>query len=941
MATLSETLNLVRQINSIYKSFLPRLNAIIDQISAIDPAAPDATTRLDQLNAQYNTIRDEGNAQLNPLRAAYITAFNSLSERDKERANNDPASSEGETLSEQVSAAGAKRTATVNEKRAAITRANPPPATPTIDNTEAPPPADPAGNNALQGAASDDSGSEPDTPNSEDTEETAGSESPSINAPESPEAERESENEADDTKGTPPYENEEFFRVEASPGDRPGRRLKNPLGYLASYTYQLSLYMISPDAYDAFIAGGRRNLDMFNEQFVGSIDGSQIPDRDNKGVFLVAQSGGSATADRSPEFRYDYYIDDLSFTHLSTAQATGSAVGNLNFTFKIIEPYGFSLITNLKNAQNRIRGGPKTGNPTNQFFILGIRFFGWDQSGRKVLGNEVIDGSELDINSTGDGAIFQTFYDIVVTEVKFKIDGKASVYAFKANIAPQAAAVNLRNGMVNTAIEASGSTVREMLSGPTGLITKLNEEQENLKNNGTVTTPVVYKIKWIGDAEQMAIASVVSETRTNKANQPGVPAKNTEEVNESADVTANPNNTQARLSFSNVPITQAIDQIIARSKYIEDAMVKNYEDTNEADPDTKSFPSKSSPNKKFKWFRITPEISNIDWDENRKDWTFTITYRIETYLVPIVDNPYVQNNVVYYGPHKRYNYWYTGENSEIISYEQQLNNLFMNNVMGGSLKNNNVAQPGDQSGNAGSVPGQGAKNAVNAPVPGDSTGSGGTPSDAAVNSVRTTLYDPQNHANAKISILGDPDFLMQEASVGLSGAVTRSLSKAYSRFYDANSFTINPTGGQVFIEIDFKEGVDYSSNEFNDSLLGVDALQSNAGTLAINDSILFWDYDAEVKKKIKGISYKLISVVSNFKNGSFTQTLTATINDFGTRPALTDEARQDLENEATGEEPNPATAADSTGTTQDPETPNNPAGVTSNQPAAPSAEATS
>ena len=38
--------------------------------------------------------------------------------------------------------------------------------------------------------------------------------------------------------------------------DAPGRRLKNPLGALSSYTYQLSLYMITPDAYDAFNAGG-------------------------------------------------------------------------------------------------------------------------------------------------------------------------------------------------------------------------------------------------------------------------------------------------------------------------------------------------------------------------------------------------------------------------------------------------------------------------------------------------------------------------------------------------------------------------------------------------------------------------------------------------------------------------------------------------------------
>ena len=43
-----------------------------------------------------------------------------------------------------------------------------------------------------------------------------------------------------------------------------GKRLKNPLGNFSSYTYQLSLYMITPDAYEAFILSGRKNLNAIN-----------------------------------------------------------------------------------------------------------------------------------------------------------------------------------------------------------------------------------------------------------------------------------------------------------------------------------------------------------------------------------------------------------------------------------------------------------------------------------------------------------------------------------------------------------------------------------------------------------------------------------------------------------------------------------------------------
>ncbi len=803
----------------------------------------------------------------------------------------------------------------------------PPPATPTISNTTTPAPAAPAGNNALQGTASDDSGAQPTTPTSTATAadgaaQTGPAEEPSINAPEKPGTQREGAAEPNSTKGTPPYENEEFDRKPVNPGERPGKRLKNPLGSLASYNYQLSLYMVSPDAYDAFIASGRRNINTFSEQFAGSVAADEVPNMEDRGVFLVAQSGGSRPTERTSEFKYDYYIDDLSFKHLCNAKETSGPTGNIEFSFKITEPYGFSLITNLKKAQTRIRS-KATNNPTKQFFMLGIRFYGWDQSGRQVTGQEIIDGNPLDFNASGSGAIFETFYDLVISSIKFKIDGKASVYTFTAASTSPAVTVNLRKGMVNTAIEAYGSTVREMLSGPKGLITLLNQEQQKLKENGTITVPTVYKIKWVGDAEQIGIASVISETRTNKSTQAASQATNTNEVNPSTDTKASPNNNQERLNFSNVPIIQAIDQIIARSKYIEDSMSKNYKDTNESDPETDSLPSDSSPNRQFKWFRITPAISGIEWDEKIKDWSFTITYNINTYLTPILDSPYVQNNVKYYGPHKRYDYWYTGENSEIVSYEQQLNNSYFNNVVGGEPKNTQVAQSGNKEGNASSVPGQGPAVLVNTPPPGDNTGTQGTPNMASVNSVRTTLYDPGSFATAKINILGDPDYLMQEVATTSTG-----LNKAYSRFYEDGGFTINPTGGQVFIEIDFKEGVDYSSDEFTDSLVGVDGLQSVGGTLAINDSILFWDYNPEAQKIIKGISYKLISVTSRFSKGAFTQTLSAVINDFGTKTALTAEARQEAEAEEAEKTEKPKT----TGTTEDPPK-NDPAPGNSSTPA--------
>jgi hypothetical protein len=127
----------------------------------------------------------------------------------------------------------------------------------------------------------------------------------------------------------------------------------------------------------------------------------------------------------------------------------------------------------------------------------------------------------------------------------------------------------------------------------------------------------------------------------------------------------------------------------------------------------------------------------------------------------------------------------------------------------------------------------------------------------AQNAYMTSLFDPGAYTKAKVSILGDPDYLAQESPA--------SINQVYNQFYGTDGFTINPNGGQVFIEIDFKEAVDY---------------QNSDGLMNINASIYFWNYPAAVANKVKGVSYMVLDIEHNFKGGKFEQTLNCTINDF-------------------------------------------------------------
>ena len=824
----------------------------------------------------------------------------------------------------------------LNSLAASLVVPSPPP-TPTITTTTAAANAAPTGSNTLQGTASDDSGSQPTTPASAATAAATGetsvpgtSSGPSVNAPQTPGAERESSGTANSTQGSPPYPNEEFDRRPEAANSRPGKRLKNPLSFMTSYNYQLSLYVITPDAYDAFLASGRRDINVFNEN-IGTSTAAVNASRKG-GAFLLAQSGGAGADPRAPNVKYDYYIDNLSFTHMVSTKSTGAPTGSIAFKFQVTEPYGFSFINNLKQAQKEFdsfSNGASWGTAeeqvtrvpiARQFFILGIRFYGWGPDGTPVTGNEDFNGTTLDPNADGNGALFETFYELTVHKIKYKIDGKATVYDIEGNVTATYMGTNLKKGYINSTKEVTGATVRDALSGPNGLLTKLNQEQQDLKNNGTIVYPVTYKVKWKGaDAERIALASLTSPARTQRANQPASTAKNTEEVNEDTSTRTSPNSTQERITIGSQPIIQALDSIFSRSSYVENALAFNYTDANEFNPETNRAETEATPKAPFRWYKITPSISNPQWDTDTRDWAYDITYVIETYRIPVIDNPYVVNGDRYYGPHKRYDYWYTGENSEVISYTQELNNQYINEVPAGDPAANSTANNEGNANNTAVVP--------NTTRSIDLTGAGGGLATAAAGSVKNFLYDPGSYTSAKIQILGDPDFLMQETGNEIQ-SLNKAVDAAYDRFYNtesSNPFSIRPTGGQVFIEIDFKEPVDYSASQQTDVLEDGSGITGVGGTLSINDSILFWDYPPGTRDVVKGISYELISVVSTFRNGLFTQNLDAVINDFGTGARAAEENREgdaggisDAERRAVSTAENTSDQAEAaTGTTTD------------------------
>ena len=635
---------------------------------------------------------------------------------------------------------------------------------------------------------------------------------------------------------------------------KPNKRQQNPLANLSSYTYNITLYMITPDAYNAFIASGRKDIDALRNAAAASTDAvaSQVKNS-GAGSYILAQSGGinNSSSTRAPGFDLDYYIDNLKLITNTSGKKTTTASNTIEISFDIVEPYGFSFISNLKRARDAIMKNSKLPNAkeqTNalkQFFVLGLRFYGYDKDGNVATGTEhsSSDTSNPVGNSNG---LFERFYDINITEMKFKIDGRSTVYNVTAKGKPESDSMNTKNGRMNKDVQIQADTVLNALKGTgrnnIGLLSSLNEQQKKMVADGTQEIANEYDVEFVGPSDDLKNASLIIPSNDEKSTS-GMLAAKVNQSNDNIAVEVYPNLQVKQIRFKNdTAILQAISLIISQSDYLFNAMKKVY--TSKLEPDENGDDSDDPGSKKrIRWYNLGSRLKCLGYDTKRKEWAYKITYVIQPYETPYLLSPFANASKPYYGPHKRYEYWYTGKNSEILRYEQQINNAFFTVGLGQS-------SPDDKTDTSGSVHlgVQPQMRTSEARV-----GSTGKAAEAQ-NTYLTSLYDPHSWATAKVQILGDPDYLCATSPA----AAASDIAQVYDPYYQTDSFTINPNGGQVFVEINFNEPEDYHHKD---------------GLLSINESIQFVEVPKEVRDQVKGVSYMLLKVTSTFRGGKFEQDL--------------------------------------------------------------------
>lgn len=815
-------------------------DALVAKYNAIDPKANDAQVQFDLLSQEKASLTSDTTIGLAGLNAL-IRQVNSLSDAAKAE---DPVLYERQDvvlISTLASTSGLVTRASAAVQAAITAAAAPTPGDPAGTSTS--PATTPPPNAQLTGAADGDSSGSAGATTAGVANAVVSPPSPAYSA-------------AKDSQAA----NVTAAVTKSTTVAGPNKRLQNPLGNFSSYTYHLTLYMITPDAYEAFILSDRTNILSLSSKASGSL---------NSGAYVIAQSGGTnASQARAPGFELDFYIDDLSVLANINSKNTKTASNLTALTFNIFEPYGFSFINRLNSAMAKLSASSKTRNfklatdPTKQLFILGVSFIGYDKNGTVVSSND----TTATTGSLENNVIADRFYDIVLTGIKFKIDGRATTYNVTAALQPTQTAFGMKHGRANNGVSLIASTVGEALGGQgpdgmapagtniQGLLCQLNAEQQLLanpvkpmldKSGKAIVPPIanVYKIRYIGDAAtDIANAKLITKATLDKSRWPMNTADSIQKSNEATSVNGVPIPDSRSIAFkTSTSIMQIINTIISQSTYLSDALTVLEKSSEEAKSSPNADPINDAPSKPIKWYNLGSEVKCLGWDISVNDFAYEITYVIQTYETPAAISVYSNVTTPYYGPAKKYEYWFTGKNSEILSYEHKLDNLYFNTAL---YPSGTVTSHGG--GPLSTIP--------NTPINGDRTGSLGNGMETQ-NSYVSNLYDPGAMVNAKITILGDPDFLVQDPP--------NSINSVYDKFYGKDGFTINPNAGQVFIEIDFKEAVDYDNN---------------SGLMTINDSIQFMGpVQPGYKRIVNGVSYMLVSVKNNFSKGKFTQDISAVL----------------------------------------------------------------
>ena len=647
--------------------------------------------------------------------------------------------------------------------------------------------------------------------------------------------------------------------------------LTNPLHDYESYTYGLSLHLLTEQQYN------------FMMENPGS---TYIPQN-----VLVASAGKySPTFKRNPYFNEDFFFENLTLNNTVniTTMNRNSNVFQINFT--LVEPTGFTFINRLLDAVETVGGK----NYLRQPYLIQIDFYGYKDG--RIASSGPIPGQSKYIpitfvsmksRVTTKGAEYsieavpynhQALNSVhIVTPAAFQIKAKTvqdllgtgNVSGDLVNIftAGQREAENIER--LRASLAAGGlapedaDQVRQYLVTATGvsgqfqvsgLTDGLNSWQKSLvtKNRATLI-PNEYRV--IFD-DQIGKSQIFSKSEANSKDNTatGGSVNQTEKNNVKAAAGLPVGGIDWHSGVFNIkmgtPIDKVIDYAVRNSDYIKDQLADQNGYNNN---DLSKIQLKLG--NSLKWYRIVPSIKIKQYDPSRDQYAYIITYYVKVWTVNTKHPSAPQGRTP--GWVKKYDYIYTGQNKDVLDCSIDFDMLYY--VQLTAFKNKlRTSETGNDK----------EPSRIDTPDRGPNSYQTDKIQPIQINYVANNLKlqnrtGPQQ-ANAvvgaelqrdlmvaskgdmisvQLKIVGDSQLIMQDDVL-----FGQNASNSYSQLTPNNSLYF--TNGELYVFLNFQSPIDYNE-ETGLAVPGLGRYQYS---------------------EFSGI-YKIITVESNFSRGKFEQTL--------------------------------------------------------------------
>lgn len=683
----------------------------------------------------------------------------------------------------------------------------------------------------------------------------------------------------------------------------PASALKNRLHDFTSYTYRITLYLLTSDDYRAVNA---KPYDF-------------VP------KYILIRSGGAGplatdkTPGKHPDFQEDFYFENLNITTVVGLNSRSKASNAVNIKFDIIEPYGMTLLDRFLSACMTTADCP---NYVDQPYLLQIDFIAnpdqVDQFGAKGV---LIDTKRIPIK---------------LTEFKIKPGINGTTYHVRAMpynhsaFLESAAAVPVNMSVEATTVQdyfdsqsflaqlfdeqaaKQEERIEEALkkfNDPMLTAEELERERARLKAEFIYTTksfPAAYNTYFKNAAYsegryeqplyQIAFnihpdigkSKIVDPAKTNSTSSTMTSRLENYVNTGSSSSAANPdfkNKSVFNISYG-TDIVNLIDRVVSSSEYVKN-QVRKYDEEQEKskqqDTNNNTTNARASTDKEnktteqkapVKWFKIIPNVTLGNYDKKSKGYSKTIIFSILPYDAANSYHPDFKftslstNQCV-----RTYQYYYTGKNQDVIGLDIDFDATFITGITTFTNKlertNNyagaDVVDVGDDNKTVSDQRPPQWLPFRTGPTPADTQLSSGKPrtaEDYAVASVARSLYSSYPRGdmlNIRIKIVGDPAFIKQDdvyhnpmqSSYATAINATRTPGTPPVNV-DANQIIFDAE--QVYVQLIVKGAVDIDD------------------TTGITNKTLVLSNGQTTNGSFSGI-YKVQMVSSDFSKGKFEQTL--------------------------------------------------------------------